>query len=367
MPPKKRRKNSSIVEKLIAEPYLYSFFQAVRLLERASVLDDRRTLKNPIAGFTPPSTETIRIHSHQSLVFHSAEIFSIAQKENSSQALQWQMFINFMGLTGPSGVLPHHYTELVLQRLKMKDKSMMRFLDLFNHRTVSLFYQSNLKYKLPLAYEQKKLNPPLVPNTDSHSKVLLSLIGLGTGNLSNRLSTKDESLIFYSGLLSQQVRSVSGLQQILQHHFNVPVEIQEFVGQWQDLIGDVLSKLPTKSQPKGCNAQLGKSAMLGSKGWFAQGKIHIIIKPQNKQQLNIFAPGTKSLKALNEIVRLYIGMEHDYDFIIRIKRAEIPDKPTLSSETPLILGWDTWLPERTRKHLKQDDDVDIFISANSAG
>lgn len=364
MSTEKRRKNTSITKKLIAEPYLYTFFQAVRLLERASAFGNEKTLKKPVAGFTPPTTEALHFHSHQSLSFHSAEILSIVQNTTATDSLQWQLFINFMGLSGPSGVLPYHYTELILQRLKMKDKSLLEFFDLFNHRTVSLFYKSHLKYKLPIAYEHNRLSSSPTSASDASTQALLSLIGLGTRHLNNRLYTKDESLIFYSGLLSLQVRSASGLQQILQQHFKIPVEIQEFVGQWQTLITDVLSTLPSKNNPRGRNAQLGKSAMLGSKGWFAQGKIHIILKPQNQQQLNVFAPGTKAFKALNEMVRLYIGLEHDYDFIVRVKRADLSNKLRLQHQKPLILGWDTWLPEMTRAHLKKDQCVDIFISAN---
>ena len=357
------RKDPSITEELIAEPYLFTFFQAVRLLERASVFDDKKISNQPLAGFTPPNTEALRIHSHQSFIYHSAEISAIETTNSSTDLIQWQMFINFMGLSGSSGVLPYHYTELILQRLKVKDQSLIKFLDLFNHRTVSLFYQSNIKYRLPLAYEKNKLFSSSKPDTDSHSKVLLSLMGLGTGKLNNRLFTKDESLIFYSGLFNQSVRTVSGLQQILQHHFDVPVEIKEFVGQWENVLEDALSRLPSKAHPKGCNGQLGISTMLGSKAWFAQYKIHIILKPENKQQFNKFSPGTNTLAALNELVRLYVGLEFDYDFIVRMKKSSLPDAPSMNNHTPLILGWNTWLPERTKNQPGRDDDVDICISS----
>ncbi len=356
-----RRKNTSVIRQLAEAPYGYSFFQAVRLLERASALSaDTHTSRNPVARFTPPATEILRFHTYQSLRFPASEILSINQDESH----QWHMLVNFIGLSGAAGVLPYHYTELLLQRLKAKDESMLKFLDLFNHRTTSLFYQAANKYRLPLEYERKKLNPPVTGKTDSHTQSLLSIIGLGTGHLTERLHTRDESLLYYSGLLSKQIRTSTGLRQILKKHFGIPVQIKEFIGQWQQLIDDVRTRLPSRLNPEGCNNCLGKSAMLGRRGWFAQGKIRIILGPLDRKQLPAFAPGTRTLKALNEIVRIYVRMEYDYDFIIRIKRKDIPAGIQLNNKTPPVTGWNTWLSSRMQQQDRSHDTEDILISAS---
>lgn len=364
MPSPSRRKTATVVQDLTENPQVYSFFQAVRLLERSSTLAEKNRKKSarPVARFTPPGTEAIRFHSKQTLAFPTSEINSIKQQVHKSGNQQWHMNVNFMGLTGAMSVLPYHYTEMILQRLKLKDESMGKFFDLFNHRTISLFYQAASKYRLPIEYERKKLHPPEREERDHHSQVFLSLIGLGTRGLSNRLYTKDESLIYYSGLFSQQVRTAAGLKQILQHHFNIPVEIKEFVGQWQELIDDVRTRLPSREIPKGQNNRLGRNVMLGKQGWFAQGKIRIILGPLNKDQLHTFAPGTRALKALDELIRIYIGMEHDYDFIIRVKRKDIPEKIQLGKGADTVMGWNTWLSTKPQR-FDQDETVDIPVSA----
>ena len=267
-----------------------------------------------------------------------------------------------MGLTGAQGVLPYHYTEMILNRHKVKDESLSNFLDLFNHRTISLFYQASNKYKLPIEYERKKLNPPKVKERDDHSQILLSLLGLGTKHLNDRQFIKDESLFYYSGLLSQQVKTISGLKQILANYFNIPIEINEFIGQWQDLIEDVRTRLPGKENPIGQNNCLGRSVMLGKKGWFAQGKINIALGPLTKEQLKVFSPGTKALKALNEIVQIYVGMEHDYEFIIKVKRTDVPNKIQLGSNTKTVVGWNTWLSSRSEKQTVNNETFDIKVS-----
>ncbi|MDH5776648.1 MAG: type VI secretion system baseplate subunit TssG, partial [Gammaproteobacteria bacterium] len=347
------------------KPYNYSFFQAVRLLERSSALienENKKQAKKPVARFTPPNTEVVRFYSHQSLGFPASEVFKIKHNNKKSNSNRWDMTVNFMGLTGTKGTLPVHYSELILHRQKMKDISLTNFLNLFNHRTVSLFYQASLKYKLPIEYERKKLNPPVKGERDTHTQALLSLIGLGTKHLMERFYTRDESLIYYSGLLSQQLRTTTGLKQILQDHFNIPVEIKEFNGQWQELIDDVRTRLPGFEAPKGQNNCLGRTVMLGKNGWFAQGKIRIILGPLNKQQLNTFAPGTRALMSLNEIASLYIGMEHDYDFTIRVKRSDVPQKIKLDSRKPPVIGWNTWLSTKN-KTFRPDETVDIYVSA----
>jgi type VI secretion system protein ImpH len=366
MPTSSRRKDSSITRQCGDQPTEFSFFQLVRLLERASFFDqkdDDRALK-PVAGFVPPTSELIRFRGSSSLSFPGAEVTSVERRENQRQ---WDMRVTFMGLTGAMGVLPYHYSELILQRLKLKDSSLAKFFDLFNHRTVSLFYQAAVKYRLPIEYERKQLNPPVIARRDHATQSLLSLIGLGTGGLTERQYTRDESLLYYSGLLTQQIRSSSALATMLQHHFEIPVSIKDFVGQWQELIDDVRTMLPDRLQTGGRNNQLGRSAMLGRHGWFAQGKFRIVLGPLNTQQLDRFAPGTPTLKALNEIVKFYTGLEHDYEFVIRVKRRDIPEKIQLSKSNPSIIGWNTWLASKPLNDKLREQTLDIVVSGHRFG
>lgn len=361
-----RRKDTSVIGKLVQKPYNYSFIQAVRLLERFSAMQRPGAInfaKNPIARFLQPSTEAVRFHSNQSLSFPSSEISTIKPSSDTATMRQWHMLVNFIGLTGSKGVMPYHYSELVLQRLKAKDKTLESFFDLFNHRTTSLFYQACVKYNLPLEYERRRLNPLPGSEYDSHTQVLLSLIGMGTRKLTRRLYTNDESLLYYAGLFSSRVKSTIGLKQILQNHFSIPVQIQEFIGQWQDLIDDVRTMLPGFANPRGQNNCLGKSVLLGRKGWFAQGKIRIILGPLNRQQLNTFAPGTVTLNALNEIVRFYINFEYDYEFIMRIQRRHIPARITLSKGNSPVMGWNTWLASAVKTAASSEETVDIPVSS----
>jgi len=365
MSTKIRRKNISVTKHLTERPFDFCFTQAVRLLERSSVMAQKKegeqAADKSIAKYIPPSSEFVRFNANSSFSFPSSDIRTIKKYKIDANTQQWRMDINFIGLTGSSGILPFHYTETVLQRLKLKDSSMADFFNIFNHRTTSLFYQASCKYNFPINYEKKQLNRNGSDVSDNYTQAILSLIGFGTKYLSNRLYTKDESLIFYSGLLTERIRTASGLQQILQNHFGISVEVKEFIGQWQDLIPDVRTRLSVKRV--GLNNCLGKSVMLGRKGWFSQGKIRIVLGPLNKSQLNQFTPGTTTLKALDEIVRLYIGIEHDYDFIMKIKKKDIPERTQLEKKKPVIIGWNTWLSSKKSSDTDPNETVDIPISS----
>lgn len=355
-----RRKNPAVIEGLRQNPFRYAFVPAVRLLEQAAAGadDDGARAKNPVARYTPPATEVVRFHTTQSFSFPAAEIGDVDDRQGRA-ARQWHMHVNFMGATGSGGVMPFHYTELVLKRLKLKDRALTEFLDLFNHRLISLFYQASIKYRLPIGYERAANQQ----GADSHTKSLLALIGLGTAGLTRRLSTPDEALLHYAGLLTKKVRSVDGLQQILSRLFSLPVEIREFIGQWQELIDDVRTRLPGPAVPRGQNNQLGKTVMLGRKGWFSQGKIRIVLGTLTKEQMKALAPGMPTLKALDEIVKFYINDEYDHDYVMRIRHRDIPRPIRLMAATPPKLAWDTWLATTVAAPAPDEATVEVPVSA----
>ncbi|MEO0443311.1 MAG: type VI secretion system baseplate subunit TssG [Pseudomonadota bacterium] len=380
MSSKNWRKNTSVVQKVTAEPFNFSFFQIVRLLERASIFSNRETLLeqsaisshsdakaskhsvNPVSGFIPPASENIYFYSHNALTFANSSVEKIQLKEKINGLLQWQMQVNFIGLNGTNSTLPYHYTELILQRLKAKDPSLLDFLDLFNHRITSLFYRAGTKYHLPLEYERQHLFATKQRTSDPATATLLSLIGLSTEHMTQQLSIPGEALIYYSGLLTQKVRTPTGLKAIIQHQFGIDVCIEEFVGQWQDLIDDVRSRMPSKHQPKGQNIRLGKSVIVGARGWFAQGKIRIILGPLDKHQRLQFAPGTKSLKALSELIKFYAGLEINYDIVLRFRRADIPRRTALKYRQPPALNWNAWLAFHPLSQSDNNETVDVTIS-----
>src|SRR5205823_3675278 len=113
-----------IAEMLDREPYRLEFFQAVRLLARMA------PSRQVIGRFSNPRDEIARFGTHAKVSFPASEIQSLERRDDAPA----EMRVNFMGLTGPLGVLPLAYSELVLDRLRNRDTTFRDFLDLFNHR-----------------------------------------------------------------------------------------------------------------------------------------------------------------------------------------------------------------------------------------
>ena len=55
--------------------------------------------------------------------------------------------VGLMGLTGPSGVLPRYYSEVVTQTLRSRSTALRDFLDLLSHRFVAFFAGAGMKYR----------------------------------------------------------------------------------------------------------------------------------------------------------------------------------------------------------------------------
>ena len=184
MAPESRHESASVSERLLREPYRFDFFQAVRLLERLEAEQGRSCY--PVGHDRLPAQEAVRLRALPGLSFPAGEISQIRPRDTQgNDNLPPEMIVTFMGLTGPAGVLPQHYTTLLLQRLRSRDTTLRDFLDLFNHRMLSLFYRAWEKYRFPLAYERSRLdkggtiNQETPADSDLFGQGLYALVGLG--------------------------------------------------------------------------------------------------------------------------------------------------------------------------------------------
>jgi type VI secretion system protein ImpH len=316
--------NRSFLGRSLREhPGRFEFFQLVRLLIRL----------NPgkaIPGlWGPPARESVRFSVNNSLAFPPSQIHSLEMPESGPAKIS----LNFMGLTGPAGLLPFAYTELVRDRARAKDRTLEAFLDLFNHRMISLFYQAWEKYRFFVTYERDQ--------KDRFSKYLMSFVGLGTKGLEKRQdAVLDESFLFYSGLLALQPRSAQALEQILSDYFGVETEVEQFVGAWHTVPADDQCSLDTGKE---FSEQLGLGAIAGDEIWDHQSRARVRMGPMPMEKYLDFLPTGRAFEPLKKLVRFFSGNELEFEVQLILKREDVPYCEMGREGGISFLGWTTWM------------------------
>lgn len=363
-----RQREESVADGLFAEPFDFDFFQAVKLLELMY------PAQTPVGEGFDPEKEPVHFRARVSFDFPASDVQDLESCQGHPHA---RMTTNFMGLAGATGPLPTPLVELLLERLKDKDTGIRDFLDIFNHRLISMMYRTRKIHRVTLSSETSKASASVPANRllADHSRgpatlrpafrggtetpldnYLYAFLGLGLAGLRNRMlesdHLEDRALLPYTGLLNQRPRSVVGLEQILSDHFRMPVHVEQLLGMWRKIEPEQLTALGVT----GKNQILGQSIVVGSHIWDQQGRFCIVLGPLDFETFQQFLPDGGAYRPLCAMTRFYAGEEFEFRVRLKIKAAEIPELHLGQAR----LGWTTWL--RTRPE-KEDSEVEVSSDA----
>jgi type VI secretion system protein ImpH len=302
------------------KPYKFGFFAALRLIE--CLYFDR-----PRIGMsTRPADDPIRLGQEPAMTFESAGLTSF---EPAKGVQAHRLAVRFLGLLGPNGPLPLHLTEYAQARLHQQgDRTFVRFLDIFHHRMLSLFYRAWANNEPTVGFDR--------PESDRFSDYVGSLAGLGMPTLRKRDDISDLTKLYYCGRLSSQTKCAEGLQDILSDYFELPARIEPFVGEWLMLPAENICRLGLDPS----NGTLGRSLMAGSKVWGCQHKFRITMGPLSFGDYESLLPVGQRIRRLVALVRNYIGDELAWEVRLVLKRTEVP---AMRLNNRFRLGWTTWL------------------------
>lgn len=364
----------SAFQRLFTEPHSFDFFQAVRLLGRSP----EARARSEAAG---RPLDPVRYKAHLSLTFPASAVH--AYQHAAAPGRLPSLTVTFLGLFGPSGVLPRHYTEQLVARETTRPRhwdaltdgqraqydlertATRDWFDLFNHRFVALFYRAWEKYRFPLAYELAGPDAGGAGDAEPFTRALLCLVGLGTPRLRHRLRVdvtlppapdappeppteagrvRDLGVLRFAGLLAQGRRNAWGLRAILEGYFGLAVAVEQFRGQWLALEPECLTRLGT------ANATLGSDAVAGDRVWDVQGKFRLRVGPLGYAAFLDYLPdpaadpARKSFFLLCQLARLYAGPELDFDVQLTLRAADVPAcRLTSDPAAGPRLGWNCWL------------------------
>jgi type VI secretion system protein ImpH len=323
--------NLAAVERALAEdPNAFDFFQAVRLLERLRA-------GGALGGHGDPAEEPVHFGAHIGLAFPASEIQTLELADEGPA----HMRVNFMGLTGPSGVLPYHYTQLLIERAQAKDHALADFQDIFHHRLISLLYRAWLKHRFDVSHERGEEYGLL-----DH---LLDLGGLGLAADRRHAPVAEEALATRAGLFAPEPRSAIGLERLLADYFDVPVTVEQFVGGWYRVEHADRCALDEPVQA----SRLGRGALVGDEVWDAQARARIRVGPLDRATFERFLPAGDAYRTLGGLARLYANDQFDFEIQLILQKDDVPGC-ALDPAQGTRLGWSTWVRTASRDRDAED-------------
>jgi type VI secretion system protein ImpH len=313
-----------LLRRLADEPHKFDFFQAVRLLENAHPGLPR------VGTSLRLRDDPIRFAQTPSLSFAPAALASFKPSDGNAPPTLTQ---RFFGLFGANGPLPLHMTEYARKRARRmpSDRALVRFLDMFHHRLLSLLYRAWAEAQPAVSLDR--------PDNDPFSRWIGSLAGYGQPTLIGRDSVPDGARLAAVGILGRSVHGAEGLERILNDFFRVPVRVHQWQPHWMRLPEDAHSRIGLRNAP----VALGQNAIVGAKVWDCQTRFRIEIGPLSLEQYQRFLPGGQSMRRLRDWVLNYVGHELSCEMHLLLRKDEVP--PVRLGGTG-ALGWTSWLGTR---------------------
>jgi len=322
---------AKLLRALQRAPYRFDFFETLRRFECAFPASTR-------LGRAPrPVDEPIRLAQEPSLGFAPSALASFAPPAGGRPA---RLGVHFLGLLGPNGPLPLHLTEYARDRSRNAgDFAFVRFLDIFHHRVLSLFYRAWADAQPTVSLDR--------PEEDRFATYLGSLLGLGTSSVQDRDEFPDRAKLYFAGRFAAQPRNCEGLTAVLGAFFNLPVRVEEFAGEWLPLPQEARWRLGRSSQA----GVLGQNTVAGARTWQRQSKFRVVFGPLGENDFQSLLPGGTRLRRLVALVRNYTGDSLNWD--VRLHLEDTVRRPFHLGQSS-CLGWSSWLGRCPHGARRQD-------------
>ena len=333
----------AFLKALQERPYAAGLFQALR---RVDCLDPRRP---PLGESTQAAQDPVRLGQHPSLGFAPAEIHSFEPARGGRPP---RLNVFSFGLFGPNGPLPLHLTEWAQDRLRRHDRTFTRFVDLFHHRMLSLFYRAWANGEPTVNLDR--------PDRDRFQIYVGSLFGFGSPSMRGRDEAPDFARLFFAGRFASQPRNAEGLGDVAAAYLGMNVQVREFIGEWVEMPADEQWRLGSD----GRTGRLGESANLGSRVWDLQQKFRLVVGPISLAEYESLLPGKSTFASLAALVRSYAGYEMEWDVNVVLAKEEIP---RMQLGTGTRLGWTSWLSGSVPERDAADPVLDPQVMENRAG
>jgi type VI secretion system protein ImpH len=332
-----RRSVRPLIELLAAEPYRFDSRQAVRVLEALA------PGAAPLGLRADPCDEPVAFRSSLGAAFPASDIDRAEIPPQRDRRQRPVVTVNFLGLGGAFGPLPAGLSELVARRARSGDTASRDFLDIFNHRLVSLMMRCWRLFRLALQDTS--------PEETTFAFYLFALLGLATEGMRftlgrhprNRLDGLDRSLLGLAGLLNQRPLSLHAVERTLGMHFALQVRAIPLRGLWLQLEPEQLTAIGAS----GRNRALGDGAVLGARVWDQAGGVLIALGPMGFREALSFLPNGTAYGQMGTLLGFLLSGAFAVRLQLTINPQDMPPSK-LERGGSMRLGWATWLTSRPR-------------------
>jgi type VI secretion system protein ImpH len=311
----------SSLERLRDEPYRFSLFAALRLLEQLNPERPR------LGEGRRVSDDAIRLAQQPHLIFAPSDVAALGCAEDGRPRLEQYSF----GVFGPNGALPLHLTEYAFERAAHRgDPGVADFINAFQHRFIALFYRAWADGDPVVNLDR--------PASDRFVRCVGALVGLAPPTARAAAPLAARAALGRAALFGRTSRSAASLERALSDYFGLAIHIRPFIGGWLEIPEEARMRLGGRT-----GGALGLGATLGSSSWQCQHQFEIGIGPLDYAAFARFLPGSPAFDELAGIVRFFTNDEWSWQL-----------RPTLApSQAPGIqlgragrLGWTSWLGGR---------------------
>lgn len=260
--------------------------------------------------------------------------FSATNVNSQSQSRDGKPLVlaRFLGLLGPQGALPLHTSYDTVHWTNMRDPAFSRFLDIFNHRFLQLFYRTWANARPVVQADRARENQFVA--------YLGAAVGIGTVATQSRGTMPDFTKLALAGLLSSAVKSASRLEHMIAWMFKVDVAVEQHIGVWL-----AIEEHERSSLSKG-KCGLGVESLIGRSAFSLSDKFRIRIAVKNLPEFESFLPDGKFFQLLADAVAFYLGHVLIYDVALGL---------AANHAAPMQLGkfgrlgWTSWMGKDAEK------------------
>lgn len=322
----------------LAKSYLAELEQAPQELFKAGFaplvryLEANAPLAARVGYSVSPKYDFARFGQQPLLHFFPSAFAQVKYAGTSGNYKIKNSYIGFLGINGP---LPIHLTEYAIERRDFhRDHTFGEFLDVFNHRFISLFYRAWADSQPSVSHDRVE---------QDHFKDKVAAIAGKPAQLADTFNQQDNLHHYLAGLLSHKNHSGKVLTQLLAEYLQLPVDLTEFEGKWFDMPSSAQTKLGL------ANGALGVETIIGNRTFQRSFSFSVNIGPVSLERYMNLINNDSKFNKLIELTRNFVGFEYEFSIKIYLKAQQSrPAKLGMAR-----LGYTSWSQD-VNGHLNQE-------------